>query len=115
VKGGLSNQVDAAAEKWGLSDPAAGGMWWAPHIDSETVMAHNAPDSLANDITMGDDDIISATVPSVVGMGLKDAIYRIESEGLRVKASGEGRVVWQSFAPGTRLSRGNVVSLKLKI
>lgn len=35
-------------------------------------------------------------VPDVVGMGLRDALYCLESAGLRVKFSGSGKVVWQS-------------------
>ena len=42
------------------------------------------------------------TIPSVVGMGLKDAIYLLENRGCRVKVRGVGRVRRQSLAPGTK-------------
>lgn len=43
-------------------------------------------------------------VPSVIGMGLKDAIYLLENRGCRVKVSGVGKVRRQTLAPGTRAS-----------
>ncbi|MEZ4984789.1 MAG: PASTA domain-containing protein [Saprospiraceae bacterium] len=39
----------------------------------------------------------TAVVPSVVGMGLRDAIYILENRGLKVKTEGAGRVVRQSI------------------
>ncbi len=47
-------------------------------------------------------NISDKTVPSVIGMGLKDAIYLLENRGCRVKVSGVGKVRRQSLAPGTR-------------
>jgi cell division protein FtsI (penicillin-binding protein 3) len=41
-------------------------------------------------------------VPSVVGMGLKDAIYLLENRSCRVRVQGVGKVRRQSLAPGTR-------------
>jgi cell division protein FtsI (penicillin-binding protein 3) len=52
-------------------------------------------------------------VPSVVGMGLKDALYLLENRGLRVAFSGYGKVVAQSLNPGAPVLIGNVISIKL--
>jgi cell division protein FtsI (penicillin-binding protein 3) len=41
-------------------------------------------------------------VPSVIGMGLKDAIYLLENRGCRVRVEGVGKVRRQSIAVGTR-------------
>ncbi|HNM26614.1 MAG TPA: PASTA domain-containing protein, partial [Saprospiraceae bacterium] len=49
------------------------------------------------------------TVPSVVGMGLKDAIYLLENRGCRVKVQGVGKVARQSLAPGTRANNSTCV------
>lgn len=51
-------------------------------------------------------------VPSVVGMGLRDALYLLENRGLRVRVNGVGRVVTQSLLPGTR-ARGQTISIRL--
>ncbi len=53
-------------------------------------------------------------VPNVVGMGAKDAVYLLESVGLRVALNGLGRVSSQSISPGARVSKGQTVSLTLK-
>ena len=53
-------------------------------------------------------------VPNVVGMGAKDAVYLLESVGLRVTLNGPGRVSSQSISPGARVSKGQTVSLTLK-
>ena len=52
-------------------------------------------------------------VPNVQGMGLRDAIYLLENLGLRVKASGKGRVVRQSVTPGSSLSKYATIILQL--
>ena len=70
-------------------------------------------DSLSNVTisTLAQDD---QTMPNVVGMGLKDALFLLESRGLRVSFSGRGSVQYQSIAPGTRISRGGAVTITLK-
>jgi cell division protein FtsI (penicillin-binding protein 3) len=52
-------------------------------------------------------------VPSVLGMGLKDAVYLLENKGLRVVASGRGRVYTQSLQAGTAFKKGQTVTLSL--
>jgi cell division protein FtsI (penicillin-binding protein 3) len=56
-----------------------------------------------------------ALVPNVVDMGLKDALYLLESRGLKVEADGRGTVQQQSLPPGSSLSRGGVIVLKMSI
>ena len=51
-------------------------------------------------------------VPSVVGMGLKDALYVLENRGLRVQFSGYGKVVSQSIGSGTAVA-GQTISIRL--
>ncbi|MBQ5860837.1 MAG: PASTA domain-containing protein, partial [Alistipes sp.] len=43
-------------------------------------------------------------MPNVVGMGLKDALYILESRGLRVSFSGKGAVRSQSIRAGEKIS-----------
>jgi cell division protein FtsI (penicillin-binding protein 3) len=49
-----------------------------------------------------DRHVSDKTIPSVVGMGLKDAIYLLENRGCRVKVEGVGKVRRQSLSPGTK-------------
>lgn len=52
-------------------------------------------------------------MPDVRGLGLKDALYLLESRGLRVAFSGRGAVRQQSIAAGTRIARGQTVAIRL--
>lgn len=54
------------------------------------------------------------SVPSVLGMGAKDAVYLLEKSGLRVNLTGSGHVVSQSFAPESKLVRGTTISITLR-
>lgn len=70
-------------------------------------------DSLCNvDIRTIDAD--PKTMPNVVGMGLQDAIYVLESRGLRVRSSGKGRVRTQSIRAGDRIRAGQTVTITLR-
>lgn len=52
-------------------------------------------------------------VPSVVGMGLKDALFLLEQSGLRVSISGQGRVAQQSLPTGSKVVKGNTIHIRL--
>ncbi|MCB0637668.1 MAG: transpeptidase family protein [Lewinella sp.] len=52
------------------------------------------------------------TVPNVVGMGLRDAVYVLENRGLKVIPQGVGRVTRQSIIAGTRIN-GQSITLTL--
>ncbi len=61
-------------------------------------------------------DVVMArnVVPDVVGMGLKDAVFLLGNAGLRPIIKGFGKVITQSVEPGTRIVKGNIVTLELK-
>lgn len=52
-------------------------------------------------------------VPNVMGMGLRDAIYLLESQGFEVKPNGRGKVVKQSIQPGSDIHKGQQIILEL--
>lgn len=52
-------------------------------------------------------------LPSVIGYGLRDAVYRLERMRVKVKVSGFGRVVAQSLPPGSPIKAGMVVQIQL--
>ncbi len=54
------------------------------------------------------------TVPNVIGMTAKDAIYLIERTGLRAEIKGFGKVIKQSMDPGTEIIKGKVIKIELK-
>ncbi len=52
-------------------------------------------------------------IPDVKGMGLKDALYLLESMDLRVAVRGSGKVKTQSPEPGTALKKNETISIQL--
>ncbi len=58
--------------------------------------------------------ISSRQMPSLAGMGLKDAVYLCENLGLHVRVSGKGKVSAQSIVPGQAIRRGQDVGIQLK-
>ena len=65
-------------------------------------------------VMLQDREIADNTVPSVIGMGAKDAVYLLEQRGLRVRVNGMGRVRSQSIPPGSHFRKGQTVGLQLK-
>jgi cell division protein FtsI (penicillin-binding protein 3) len=59
--------------------------------------------------------IVEQLVPNVVDMGLKDAVYLMESRGLKVVSDGRGTVRGQSLPPGSLIKKGSVVKLNMSI
>ena len=52
-------------------------------------------------------------VPNVKGMNARDAIYILEQLGMKTNIKGHGKVKSQSVKPGTRLSKGQEITLNL--
>ena len=56
---------------------------------------------------------IANVMPKVIGYGLRDAVFRLENLGLKVKAKGVGKVTMQSIVPGTKIARNQEVIIWL--
>lgn len=54
------------------------------------------------------------TIPDVTGMGARDAIYALESRGIKTRVKGRGKVAKQSLEPGTKAVKGKVILIELK-
>jgi cell division protein FtsI (penicillin-binding protein 3) len=52
-------------------------------------------------------------VPDVTGMGARDAVYALESKGLKVKINGYGKVVRQSIPAGREIQDGQEIAISL--
>ncbi|HUM47010.1 MAG TPA: penicillin-binding transpeptidase domain-containing protein, partial [Chitinophagales bacterium] len=57
----------------------------------------------------------SGIVPDVKGMGLRDALYLLESCGLQVSVTGAGAVLSQSILPGAMVEKGQTISIALSL
>lgn len=64
-------------------------------------------------ITLTPNEINTKRVPNVIGMGAKDAVYLLESLGLKVQIIGMGKVKSQSILAGNTLQKGKTIQLRL--
>jgi cell division protein FtsI (penicillin-binding protein 3) len=53
------------------------------------------------------------TMPNVKGMGLKDALYLLETMNMKVMAKGSGRVAVQSVEPGAAVNKNQLIKIEL--
>lgn len=75
----------------------------------EWVRAHRKD----NAVLWTTNGIAPGVVPNVLGMTLRDAIFLLENQGLKVNFRGEGRVVDQSQLPGKKVIKGSTINLSL--
>ena len=102
VKSGLAEQSLYALSKLKITHvDSLNGKWAAPVLQED-------------DIVFKDRNITENLVPNVIGMGAKDAVYAMESVGLKVQLSGRGAVSSQSIGSGSRITKGQTVTLQLK-
>lgn len=81
-------------------------------VETKWVVAKRQADK--DEVRLKDLTVRGGLVPNVVGMGAKDAVYLLEKAGLQASLNGMGRVTSQSVSPGSRVARGQTVSLTLK-
>ena len=66
-----------------------------------------------NRVELKSKQISKNTVPNVIGLSAKDAVYLIESKGMVAHVVGYGKVVEQSIPAGKPVFKGGVVELKM--
>ncbi|MCF0185344.1 MAG: PASTA domain-containing protein, partial [Bacteroidaceae bacterium] len=71
-------------------------------------------ESLKGRVVLNQQTPATQTVPNVVGMGAKDAVFLLESRGLKVAIEGIGKVYTQNIPPETTINKGAIISIKLK-
>lgn len=54
------------------------------------------------------------SIPNVIGMGAKDAVFLLESRGMKVHIVGFGTVSAQSIAAGSSIQKGKTITLMMK-
>jgi cell division protein FtsI (penicillin-binding protein 3) len=84
-----------------FADSSASGYWRSSSMKNDRAVL-SVPDNTTGTIT-----------PSVVGMGLKDAVYLLENMGLKVSVTGKGKVFNQSLIPGTAFTKDTPIALVL--
>lgn len=84
------------------------------NIQVDGRMQHIKADSNKK-LIAGVHHVYKGQVPDVSGMGLKDAVYLLEREGLLIHIKGKGKVRAQSIAPGTLVQNGAEITLDLRL
>ncbi len=64
-------------------------------------------------VTTTANTIDARIMPTLKGMGLKDAVYLCENMGLRLSVKGKGKVMAQSIVAGQAINKGTIVALEL--
>lgn len=67
----------------------------------------------SNKIATSKKEIALNIIPNVVGMSLKDAVYILERQGLKVQINGVGTIQTQSIAPGSIAKKGQIIIIQL--
>lgn len=66
-----------------------------------------------NKITFNKKEKINkSVVPDIHSMGARDAVFLMESRGIKVILSGRGKAVEQSLAPGDRIKKGMICKIR---
>lgn len=97
----LSHLDIKTSENWSGTYADGNPIWGRADLRSDRVALHRG--------NMG-----RGMVPDVVGMGAKDAVYLMESRGMKVRISGRGHVKQQSCPAGQPLVKGAVCTLVLE-
>ena len=80
-----------------------------------SISAWGQPVASGGKLVLTSTPISRGTMPDVCGMGLKDALFLLESRGLNVIVNGRGTVVRQSLNPGLRVYKGMPVVIELQL
>lgn len=67
----------------------------------------------SNKVFVKEYNVVKDSVPSVLNMGIRDAIYLLENQGYQVQFSGRGRVVNQIPASGSSVEKKGTIQIQL--
>jgi cell division protein FtsI (penicillin-binding protein 3) len=101
IRAGRQEELNVLADELGI---AVNG-----ESDEEWVKAARN----GNAVVWNKNIVSKERVPDVTGMTFRDALFLLESSGLRVIHEGMGRVKEQSLSPGVKISKGSRIYIKL--
>jgi cell division protein FtsI (penicillin-binding protein 3) len=104
VKGGYTVEARSVLNKMGISSH--------PKQDSWPEWGSTAKRGLA--VVFVEKVPAKSKVPNVIGWGLRDAVYILESRGLKVRVQGYGKVNTQSIPSGSQIIKGSTILIRLK-
>jgi cell division protein FtsI (penicillin-binding protein 3) len=104
IKGGYKSDVEYLLKELNIR-------YTRNKIDDDDLVNTTTRDSV---VSMTQMKVGKYTVPKVIGLGAKDALYLLENKGLKVTMHGRGTVVQQSIPPGETASPGKLITIMLK-
>jgi cell division protein FtsI (penicillin-binding protein 3) len=81
--------------------------------DADWMIAQTTDTEVKLMVRKIEQDLQNKTMPNLSGINLQDAIYLLESYGLKVVCVGSGAVVNQSIKKGELFKKGSVIKLEL--
>ncbi|MCH6232561.1 penicillin-binding protein [Cognataquiflexum rubidum] len=103
IQAGKMDELQMICNKFGISNHVSG--------ETEEEWVKSTPVNKA--VIWKANKVDSPTVPDVMGMSLRDALYVLENKGIRVVYQGKGRVRNQSINPGSPVNNAYVINLVL--
>ncbi len=101
IRAGLYKELDLLCEELDIPQrPENLDGWVRTQVEQDTITWEEQPEN-------------ELQVPNVTGMTLRDAIYLLESRGMRVRYRGKGRVKRQSTLPGVTIRKGSEILIEL--
>ena len=97
IKAGYSTDLTYIANELGIPVAAQNSQEWVRSTTTDSVLV------------LRDQHMAEETVPNVIGMTLKDALYLLENKGMQVRSAGRGRVTKQSLRSGTKIRNSKQV------
>jgi cell division protein FtsI (penicillin-binding protein 3) len=101
VKAGSQEELTLVCNRLGISTHGLENEEWI-RVDSQNHALVWKPNRLQ-----------AGRVPNVTGMTLRDALFVLGNQGIKVKCQGVGRVQAQSLQAGTPIKRGDIITLTL--
>ena len=87
--------------------------WSGSYADGNPIWGH-ATRGNGHIVLTRQDKTQANVMPDVTGMGARDAVFLIESRGVKTKLYGRGKVTQQSIAAGHTISKGMACILTLR-
>lgn len=102
VKSGFKEEIEVTADELDLDIEAS-------EAGSKLIRINQDQ----NKLSVSEIAVAEGVVPDVIGMGGSDALYLLESSGLKVKMKGIGKVKKQSLRAGNKIRKGQTIYIDL--
>lgn len=101
IRAGRAEELNVLTDELGIAVKGETDEEWVKAARNGSVVQWNK------------NEVSKERVPDVTGMTFRDALFLLESSGLRVVHDGIGRVKEQSLLPGVKVSKGSRIYIKL--